>query len=405
MLKTIKPRSHLTKRIISLLAALALALPIAVTATPVTVQASYTDTSGYPKAMVANYDEVIVYGKPDGCVYIQEFYAGEGYECIRVNQIGTLTKGTPVTVTGLYIETTNSDGSEMSDSNLYKPYYMIEYNGGTGYVSAGANMYGFNHNQGTNALVAATSTASSTSTSTSNSATNWAAIADAWEAAGVEDYAAVIRGYYVDKTLTLADMDADQAAALIGAAFMVTTTNSDDYDYDAYAEAHVDEYESYDFDYLMDDEATAIADAIIAQVITDSMSEYEKVIAIYNWMRANISYDHAGIYKRDYGNDPDATSEDRLAKDVLVTGTAVCEGYADTFHMFMDKIGISCIEIGGPVTWANDDAHTWNMVKIDNQWYHVDVTNGRFLLSDDSMTALGYTGWRQIHSCPSNYGE
>lgn len=51
----------------------------------------------------------------------------------------------------------------------------------------------------------------------------------------------------------------------------------------------------------------------------------------------------------------------------IVYGEALCDGYAKAFMYICQATGIECICV-------SNDEHTWNMVKIKNRWYHVDVT-------------------------------
>ena len=53
----------------------------------------------------------------------------------------------------------------------------------------------------------------------------------------------------------------------------------------------------------------------------------------------------------------------------FVNHNAVCQGYALAFKVLMDRAGIPCC-------YVSSDAinHAWNMVRLDGNWYHVDVT-------------------------------
>ena len=53
--------------------------------------------------------------------------------------------------------------------------------------------------------------------------------------------------------------------------------------------------------------------------------------------------------------------------DAFADGSSVCVGYSLGFQYFMDKLGIPCVNVTSP-------DHIWNMVKVDGQWYNVDVT-------------------------------
>lgn len=51
----------------------------------------------------------------------------------------------------------------------------------------------------------------------------------------------------------------------------------------------------------------------------------------------------------------------------LVYGEALCEGYSKAFMYLCQSIGIECVCIIG-------GEHMWNIVKVDGEWYHIDVT-------------------------------
>ena len=69
----------------------------------------------------------------------------------------------------------------------------------------------------------------------------------------------------------------------------------------------------------------------------------------------------------------------------LVEGKAVCEGYAKAFIMLCDEFDIACLPVGGVTKDenGNDVLHMWNIVRIDGEWYHFDLT------WDDPTTTVG----------------
>lgn len=109
---------------------------------------------------------------------------------------------------------------------------------------------------------------------------------------------------------------------------------------------------------------------VIDEVTTDAMSDYEKELAIHDWIIEWTQYD------------PDALSQSPSARPnsnndnpygLLIDGVAICSGYTSTFQLFMDMLGIECITVNGT---AYDDVtqHAWNMVRLDGEWYCVDIT-------------------------------
>lgn len=62
---------------------------------------------------------------------------------------------------------------------------------------------------------------------------------------------------------------------------------------------------------------------------------------------------------------------------VLKEHLAVCEGYARTFELLLNLLGVECVGITGMAQGSEDseeELHMWNAIKLDDLWYLVDVT-------------------------------
>ncbi len=71
--------------------------------------------------------------------------------------------------------------------------------------------------------------------------------------------------------------------------------------------------------------------------------------------------------------------------DSVGTGV-VCEGYAKSFKVICDQLGIPCVMIGGTVQQGGSTiGHMWNGVQVDGQWYLLDAT------WDDYTQGFGYS--------------
>lgn len=107
---------------------------------------------------------------------------------------------------------------------------------------------------------------------------------------------------------------------------------------------------------------------VLNKVLRDGMSDVEKETAVYNWMVNNINYDwtHQDVMR-------ETPRESFTPYGGLVNRTAVCLGYATTFQLLMDLAGIECITVVGAAHASRED-HGWNMVRLNGNWYCVDVT-------------------------------
>ena len=115
-------------------------------------------------------------------------------------------------------------------------------------------------------------------------------------------------------------------------------------------------------DYKVD---AKVVNEIIANNISDSMSEYEKVRAIHDYIVISTKYDEENLKNNTL---PDI---DFTAKGVLEKHLGVCRGYAEAFKLLMDELGIECEIVTG---YADSISHAWNVVKVDGEWYQIDCT-------------------------------
>ena len=109
---------------------------------------------------------------------------------------------------------------------------------------------------------------------------------------------------------------------------------------------------------------------VIEENITEDMSDYEKELAINDWIVGWADYDREAL-----SSSPDAKpdTDNDNPYGVLSRKKSICSGYTSTFRLFMDLLDIECISVSGIAT-HNGGEHAWNMVRIDGKWYCVDVT-------------------------------
>ena len=103
-----------------------------------------------------------------------------------------------------------------------------------------------------------------------------------------------------------------------------------------------------------------------AQELAESLpTEKEKCRAIFRWVANNIKYDYEVM--NDYKKD----RVDPLV--VYKTKKAVCAGYASLFQAMCEEAKIKCLYITGEAK-PSAVSHAWNMVKLEGNWYVMDVT-------------------------------
>lgn len=111
-----------------------------------------------------------------------------------------------------------------------------------------------------------------------------------------------------------------------------------------------------------DQETYDMAKRVLDQIIKDGMSDYEKELAIYDWMVDNIGQGSGHTISM-----PGQTAQAFTPHDVLTSHSAVCVGYATTFRLLANMVGLD-------VHIVHNDYHSWDMVKLDDgEWYQLDI--------------------------------
>lgn len=109
-------------------------------------------------------------------------------------------------------------------------------------------------------------------------------------------------------------------------------------------------------------------DKIINNLIKEKMTDKEKIKTIHDYIINNTTYDKDFCIKED-PNECETTSpyQSDTAYGVLFEHYGICSGYTDLMAIFLDNLNITNYRI-------TNDSHTWNAVKIDDSWYHLDAT-------------------------------
>lgn len=89
----------------------------------------------------------------------------------------------------------------------------------------------------------------------------------------------------------------------------------------------------------------------------ENMSEAEKAYVAYNYLKRVCTVSD--------------TAHDNTAYAALIEGTANSEGIAFAYVALCNKLDIECKIVYGQRQWED---HCWNIVKIDGDYYHVDVS-------------------------------
>lgn len=148
-------------------------------------------------------------------------------------------------------------------------------------------------------------------------------------------------------------------------------------------------------------EQEAAVDAYVETVVAGCTAQDATEIAryLYDYLCEHVTFDLENLY-----NDEDLLKY--TAYGAAVNGRAVCQGFAQLYYKLALAAGLDCRIVTGT---RGDVAHAWNIIKIDDLWYHVDASSGAQLLDGSAyfMKPLfaGYTisYGNQTDSAVQNY--
>lgn len=115
-----------------------------------------------------------------------------------------------------------------------------------------------------------------------------------------------------------------------------------------------------------DKEILRVCQEAISEVIRADMTDYEKELAIHDWIIKWADYDQGAFADREGENASNPYG-------ILVDRKGICLGYATTFDLFMELLVIPSRLVVGASFDSTED-HAWNIVLLDGEWYCVDLT-------------------------------
>ena len=99
----------------------------------------------------------------------------------------------------------------------------------------------------------------------------------------------------------------------------------------------------------------------VRALIPEDAGDYEKVRIVYTYVMDYTQYQTG--------------EDDQSIAGVFWKKSAVCAGYAGAVQYLLERLDIPCIYVDGS-TKGSTEGHAWDIVKIGQEYYYVDATNG-----------------------------
>lgn len=110
----------------------------------------------------------------------------------------------------------------------------------------------------------------------------------------------------------------------------------------------------------MEQEIDAAVNECLSGISQDA-SDYEKILYVYEYLINQVDYDM------------DAADNQNIYS-VFAGKKSVCAGYSKATQYLLEKLGVFCTYVTGTTT--DGQAHAWNLVKCEGDYYYVDTTWG-----------------------------
>lgn len=135
----------------------------------------------------------------------------------------------------------------------------------------------------------------------------------------------------------------------------------------------------------------SVAQQIVQQACSYS-SEYERALYIHDYLVSSIVYDQQAADEIDNEQHEISLRESSTAYGALVNKRAICSGYTKAFQYLLNLCGMDALfAVGDGITEDGSIPHSWNVVRIDGQYYHIDVTWDDPVYEDDTVDKPCYT--------------
>lgn len=108
-------------------------------------------------------------------------------------------------------------------------------------------------------------------------------------------------------------------------------------------------------------------DEIINNIIKPNMKVEEKIKAYHDYIINETVYDSINAEKLKQNKEINTAENSHNAYGLLFNHKSLCGGYSDAMAIFLDKLNIPNMKV-------SNNSHVWNLVYLNNKWYHIDLT-------------------------------
>lgn len=129
-----------------------------------------------------------------------------------------------------------------------------------------------------------------------------------------------------------------------------------------------------------------IVNKILSVPGLQKMSDFQKEVFVHDFIINNVKYDHTL-------GDNGKRIEPYTVYGALVERKAVCEGIAKAVKLLLNMLDVKCIVVSGKY---DGHPHAWNIVKLKDWSYNLDVTMDMGRVVHKGMSRYNYFNFRNV---------
>ncbi len=118
----------------------------------------------------------------------------------------------------------------------------------------------------------------------------------------------------------------------------------------------------------------------IVSSLSPDLTDTQKAEQLFVYVAKNVEY-------FDYGDDKN--NVESYLYDALIEKKTHCDGYANAYSLLLTLVGVENFEKTSTGT-EEKEGHTWNFVKLNNNWYNVDCVGDTIMSKKPSGMGPGY---------------
>ncbi|MBQ7676885.1 MAG: hypothetical protein IJT32_01505, partial [Lachnospiraceae bacterium] len=124
----------------------------------------------------------------------------------------------------------------------------------------------------------------------------------------------------------------------------------------------------------------ATVEAWLSQ-LPEGAGDYEKAKFVFETLIDRVDYDTQ-------------SPNNQNILSVFLGNATVCQGYADATSVLLSQLGIPSTIISGR---ANNEAHAWNLVVLDGEYYFIDTTWGNSRYTDAATNSVKHVNYAYLN--------